>query len=41
MAEPLTIISEAIDDIPLFLARLECIEVQPLPKEHEVASRPQ
>jgi hypothetical protein len=41
MAEPLTIISEGIDDIPLLLAQLERMGVQPLLNEHEVFSMPQ
>jgi transposase len=34
MAEPLTIISERVDDIPLLLAQLERMGVQPLLDEH-------
>jgi hypothetical protein len=34
MAERLTIISERVDDIPVFLAQLERMGLQPLLDEH-------
>ncbi len=41
MAEPLTIISEGIDNIPPLPAQLERIGVQSLLNEYEVSSTPQ
>jgi hypothetical protein len=41
MAEPLTIIREGIDGIPLLLAQLGRVGAQSLMDEHKVSSMPQ